>query len=816
MTEGKKKILISKELLATPVDNFFQTAGLECVSVFKKENVGDYCFVLNDHCPEVNNIPRIQFDKNFIDFPEVQKLFKLALSESELDLVGNYSNDFKKINSIKIHEYLNVGYFIDLIVIDAYKNKFDYDLVRKYLNGLFEYAFGQIETLEVSSVLELVYSFSDDVFVLELTFIKEKFNLNNNKVSELSNKNNFFNMNYFAKRNKVTLSSLWFKNEKLKSFRSSFYSEMSQKEKSSDLSAPLALGIEGSADINYSPRDMHQGEVQGKKLSDARKFSLFIKNYRSKEEAPKDLISLEVSDIDDYLTRYPLQKAVLDVDDEVKKCVLQLLKDEIVSNHLTEHFEKIASSNLDPQIEQIQRILGEKSLSDLEEIIRIKGTNSDEASGDTVVKGWFEEELKDVVIKSVTDSVGNNAKWEVKRTELGEKIKEEIIRIKGEGGNLNQDDIIKIISKEVSESPDNIKVIVKDLVEEAIACEVAQGNNLEEAVTLKFAPERIIVKSIDNGKAKLEGQVVRMRKIMEQMKGEISKLRSDSAALSDAKVDEMSEKTAAELLSLKSALSRTLETLKNKEKISLKQKTDFEQILEAKENHNKNLESRLEQMRIDLFKTNELSDDEKLNALQTENKNLTTRLDLANKKISNINENMNNLDSVALVKKDKEITSLKASVQMAQTLIEKLKQERDALANKPAVVEKTSAASIDLVKASEEKDQLVTSLQIEKKLLEEKFRAQGLDLKKLEQKFKFASAQADELQKRKSQPTVNDKGNAAYIKQVENANSRLNDANNELTEKKKDLIKFKQENALLSSKLSALEKKLSNLEKKAA
>ena len=47
MAEEMKKILISAELLKTPVGIFFQNSGLECETEFKSDKKGDYLFIVN-------------------------------------------------------------------------------------------------------------------------------------------------------------------------------------------------------------------------------------------------------------------------------------------------------------------------------------------------------------------------------------------------------------------------------------------------------------------------------------------------------------------------------------------------------------------------------------------------------------------------------------------------------------------------------------------------------------------------------------------------------------------------------------------------
>lgn len=845
---SKKKILISQELISTPVGNFFQTIGFGCDSEVQTDKMDEYCFIVNDYCPDILNIPRIKtdpsktftpdveksvrgsFDQKYIEDVQVQKLLKSFLSnEEEFSLINSYSNSFKNIISIKIHEYLNLGTFIDTVVIDAYKNKFENDLVRKYLNQLFEYAFAQVESQVSGAILEMAYSFSDDVFAVELVFNKESFDLKSNFNSQtevfknLYSKVNYLDVNYFKKRSRLTISSLWLKNQDTKKFKSYFFSEIDHKEKDIDTNTPLALGIEPKEDIAYKPQN-NQEEIQAKKLSLARKFALFIKNYRKDEIEPKELMSLVLGDVDEYLTHYPRQEAVSEIDEEVRRFILKLLQDENLYNGISDYMTKIANSNLDPQVEQIQRILSGKTLDDLEEVIRIKGVTENLSEESTLVKGWLpENDDEEVRIKGVTDTVRNNEKWAVKRTEISEKIQEEITRIKSEGRNIFQDDIIRVVSKEVGADDPNVAIIIKDIVEEAISSELTKTSKLEEAFALKFISEQANIKD-DGNKPKAEAQVLRMKKVIEQMKAEMLKLKEENVALKmEEKLQGLADTTSLEVINLKKALGNAIEINKNKEKISEKLKSDLDKVVKSKDEKIAMLETRIEQIKEDYSKSSEHANLERLEQLKAENKGLAVRLELANRKINIISDNMDKQDNEANAKKDKEIQTLKASMQLAQTFIEKYKIEKAELENK-IILEQEKLIKLRDEKSSgalnakdNEKDLALSNLVAEKKALEDKFKLHIMDSKKMEQKLKFTMAQLEDLQKKKSATSsTTSKGSEIYIKQLELANSKLADAANELSDKKKELHKLKQENGLLNTKLAELERKLNIADKKAS
>ncbi|MDD4973185.1 MAG: hypothetical protein PHY93_02490 [Bacteriovorax sp.] len=825
----KKRILISTEQQNAQVGSFFRELGLELCTEFDKEHLADYLFIVDDYLEELKILPRIQtrktiasaclsevrgfFDENLINEEGARSLLNSYFSDAQnFDLVDRFSKDFQNVFTLKIHDYLNVGYFIDTIVLEAYKNKFDYEQVRNYLNFALPYSLKLIEQEEGPLPLDVSFSYSEKGFAIQISMsagsfeMSKNFNSKSEKVAKFSSSANYFDASYFKKRERLLLSSLWFKEKKLQPFKSFFLTEISERHNTSDSKSALINRLDEVPDSVQYEANLNRID-QSEKLHLARKFSLFIKNFRTSEESPPKLSSLTIEDIDTYLSHYPRQDALLAIDLEIKNFIIKLLNDDSLYDGVTDYIQKIANSNLDSHVDEIQRILSQKSLEDIIEIIRLKAGPKDESNDVTKVSGLTETQ--------------NEEEWKVKRSDLVDQIKEQVVTIKSSGRNVVEEDIVKIVSEQLSADPEEVRTIVKGLVEEAISGELIKKEKLEEAFALRFLSQQ---PGQDAAREKLEGQIVRMKKIMEQMRSEIVKLRAEVNVAQKEKDSTLTGAQAEEISDLKHALTKTLEMMKAKETIALKQKIDFEQILIAKENKNKTLEEHLEGLKDEFSRSREFANEEKLEMLLVENKSLAARLELANRKVVIINENMGKHDSDSLVKKDKELTALKTNFHLAQALIEKFKQERTDLENKIAEekekyikLKDEKAIAAGPSKEQLEKDLLLINLQVEKKSLEDKQRIQGIELKKLEQKLKFSIAQLEESQKRKTQPTVAiSKSNEVYVKQLENASARITEANNDITEKKKEAIKLKLENALLASKVSELEKKLSNIDKKAA
>ena len=826
---------MSPELLEAPVGAFFKGMGWDIVHETDVESVVNCDFILDGHVPEIIDFPRIKtsasielppeleksvrgvFDQTALDNIHVQRLLHAQFNNGpEHDFIERYSQNLKKMFILKIHEYLNVGYFIDTMVIEAYKAQFDYDQIRTVLNELILSSLKDVEFSEIDQrYVEVNYAFNENAFAVQVTFDKKEFNLQEEflsapeKINFYNKKTQFFEVNHFSKRNRLTVSVLWFRDQKLKNFHAHFFNEITTKIIQAT-TLEVKSGLEEKEALNYNPRE----NEQAKKLGLARKIALFIRNYRKNEEAPKAVEKLEILDVEYYMTQYPRQDALAEIDDEIKGFILKLLQDENLYDGISDFVKKIADTNLDNQTDDIKRILSGKSLSDIEETLMIHGKHEDLAGGFTRVKGAPEEadDFKQT-ISGVTQDLTNDQKWEVQKLEISQKIEDEVSRIKGEGRNVLKEDIIRVVSTQLDASEDDVRIIVGEIVEEAVAKDVVRAEVVPQEVFNQKEAELV------SQKTKYESQIVRMKKVMEQMKNEMLKMRDENLKLSNAE-------SLADNLKLKNALAKTMTALKNKDKMLEKVRADYEAVLSATQEKIHLTEERLRDVREEFSRSSENANVERLSLLEKDNEALAAQLDLANKKINVISDNMDNKDlkeSDGIQKRDKEILTLKTSISMAQTLIERFKKEKAELELRLSneaehsqrlkdEYEKLKTATIPDQSDSEEE---IQNLMIEKRKLEEQNKAQARELKSLEQKLKFASSKMESELKRKTVAATS-KGNEAYIKQLEVASQRVADATAEIAEKKKETIKLKQENTVLLAKIAELEKKLGQSDKKAA
>lgn len=838
-----KKILISKELKSSEEGVFFESLGITLEENFNKDS--DYLFVVNDYLPEVRNLPRLHTKnmffseayldnqitacivagKNELKDAKAKELLKDYFSEEvRFDLIEKHSKKLQSISSIKIQDYLNIGFFVDAVIVEAYKNNFEINKVREFLNHLLLFSFSRLELGNRQAPVDLSYSCSDDAFVVQASIELDRFEgkdelVKDDYLERLFNKTNFLDVSYFKKKKRLTIASLWFKAPELQNFKSYFFTEIASR-------SAVAPQV-GEVDVRVEAFTKEKVVYQSKEKSDAldsralvmaRKFSLFITNFRNIEDNPKALESLTIEDINHYLDQYPKKKAVSEVDDEIKDIILKLVKDESINKEITEEVTRISNSNLDPQIDDIKRVLSNKSLEDIEEVIMINGVGEDLGDDVLKVKGFLaDEDQSETRIKGVTEDLSNNEKWEIKKNKINEAIQNEVVTIKGTGRSVVQDDIIRIVAKELGADEKDIKSVVKGIVEEVVSKEIISTSKAVSSLPHLYASKEI--KSANE--EKLEAQMSRMKKVMEQMKREMIKLanKTETSVLSKD-VNVVSEDESAKQLKLEQALHKAMGALKNKEKILEKNRADFEAIIKEKERKIQQVEQKIDEMKLEHALSKEFANQEKLQSLESENKTLQSRLDLANKKVNIINENIEHRENEDLSKSERESTRLKANLQAAQEIIERFKKDK-------LEMEARISAEIDnsrkMKEAYEAKlgslggssgqnvEETMAKLDAAKKDIEEKYRLQGIELKRLEQKLKYQTSQLEASNKKKDA-----KGSDVVIKQLEKAKSTVNEMTADLTEKKKEAIKLKQENAQLQARITELEKKLSNAEKKAA
>lgn len=827
--KSKKIILISAELINSAVGIFYKDLGFELHTEFIPES--SYEFIINDHFPELKEFPRIQIapeisnecrsqvrgvvDELAYTHPLTKKLLQTFFNDAqELDIVGRYSKALKKVYLYKIHEYLNVGYFIDSVIIHAYKAQFDIDRIRSFLNILMKFSFRRLEKSQKHHPLDLSYSHDGKAFAIQVTLTVSDFQ-GKGEIEELRKECqihcNFFDVTYFGKKNQVSISSVMFKDQKISSSKIYFYNEIIGKTLKGDKKTDYFSALKVRGDTKYNA-EKFEG-LRNKKLMIARKFTSYIINIRKTEENAKDLESLEVSDVINYLSNYDKKDKLALVDEEVQNFILRLLKDGHLNKSITNYIGKVSKASLDSQIEEIQKNLVEKTIDDIEEIFNLKVGEFGESVQNN--KKWQDILKVKSIEESIDDSVSEEEYWEIKKLEINKKIEEEVIKNNSQGRNVVESDILRVMAKTLGAEEEEVEFIVKSIIEEALTSELVKGQLLEEAPALKLLSERVS----DAAKEKLEHQNLKMKRVMQQMKNEIMRIQNEKFIPTiDVESQSVLNHAEGEINQLKAGMNKNIEALKGKEKLIEKQKNDFESSIRSRDKKINSLEKRIEEMKGEYVRSKDFANAEKLKILEIENKTLLSRIELVNKQVNTFNENAANKDGEDNERKSKEIETLKMNINMAEITVDQMKQEKadlESLLAKEGIF--ISAGRITKSEVANEMEAKLKTLGDEKKILEEKYRSLSLEFKKVEQKLKFTTSQLEASGKRKDvNGTQSQKTADAYAKQLEQAYVRLNESTEELAEKKKELLKKKQDLNILTTKVAELERKLAIAEKKAA
>ena len=805
----KKKILITSELANSEVGSFFKNLDFELESVYSEGS--NYQFCVNNACPEVKNIPRLQIiedinadlqpmvfgqinDVMFYNEEGRELLTSYFHDAVEFDLVDRYSKEMSNIYSIKIHEFLNIGYFVDSIIIEAYKAKFDISALRTYLNLVISFSFKKVESSLYRVPVDVSYSHNGEAFAVQVSLPCDEWigrSEMQNCIDEITQTTNYFDATYFKKTDRLSLSALIFKNPESRPAKASFFTEVLRRSSEAEIKRTGASSIYSGLVFNEPVR--YQVTKQfivdpAMKLFVARKFAHFIKNYRKSESSPIPLLKLKIDDILDYLTHYPKQKDLEDIDSEVKHFIFKLLKNSDFANDVDEFVEQVMDASPYAVVREIHKIMGNRGLDDVEAIIA-------EQQPDKLEESFH---IRD----NNTSDINSGLDFQ---------------RVRGSGrGNISNNEIWGVTSGPRDENDDNKKWEIKDLSHLDEFNSNSDKEKLEADLAQQFLDYQA---SSDSNKVKLESQVERLKKIMYQLKKEVIRLQNEKNLYDESGRSKL-ENEAQNVFGMVSNSEKTFEIIKNKDFVIEKMKDNFDQFIQRKDGVIKELEQKISSMEIDQSLHNDIFNNEKVDMLENENKALKFKLQLANKKFGVVSEKMEKRVVEVIGKRVKEIEALKGDLRLANAVIEQLKNETNVVENYDSIDReqfKKSREDLVLRKNIDEKNEIIERLSTEKKDMEEKLKIQHIELKKAEQKLKYTISQLESANKKK--PTPNNPGlksPEAYVKQLDLASSRMAEVTAEVIDKRREVVKMKQENYMLLLKIGELEKKMTNLEKKVA
>lgn len=473
------------------------------------------------------------------------------------------------------------------------------------------------------------------------------------------------------------------------------------------------------------------------------------------------------------------------------------------------------------------------------------------------------------VVRGQSFSPSDNKQWNVKKVHIVEKLKQAVSDF-GEDADILQfrPQISKVLQEELEVSPEYLDHLSSALFDEMSLKELDETKQKEIVTNIEdFSGNAELEKQNDLFKDKLEkkdGQILRMKKIIDNLKEEVLKkahlLKDAEKQVKDynklLKEVETDDGEAVDFSFINDSIKFLREELATS-KFEIEQRDKRIELMEKngmtldanKTKYIRELENKVEMLNKNTVQT--VSEDRETNnrqhELERENKSLSVMLKNANGRMERLMKGLSDAKEAASKARKTEIENmtLQSSYQSLKTSHEDLQSAYDTLLinaasfgsdeNSAGASEQGQSANAQdnenkssfginhdelLIQSLQEKDLNIAKLSKDQKSNEEKLKAVELDNKRLEQKLKMTQAQLDAQRKDhrpgSSSSSFQAGGDAKAqhkIKQLESVNQKLTDNNktmaDDMNEKKKELLKMKQEITTMQNTISTLERKLS-------
>lgn len=504
-----------------------------------------------------------------------------------------------------------------------------------------------------------------------------------------------------------------------------------------------------------------------------------------------------------------------------------------------------------------EKIVHKLNQIDVEELTKLVAGDEQSEEGAQKVKSWLEvdendsqivkgeiqeddsfqrvsgqiEEDNSVQVISGAKSTSVEEAWKIKREQIIENLKEKFI-VRGEQSLKAEEEIQNVLQGVFHSNDKEVSRFAKELVS-------APQDFSSEPPKPKYDFD---AKRAEQNQIAKDAQILRMKKLIDRMKMEIQARNMADSIPTHTKNDDTAEGLGAALVEAEA--KRLAQDLKKQQSAHERVKGYLEKQLKAKEDVISSLENKLSEMkeaqRPSLVQEQEKAD---VAELEQQNETLKNQLEVSKKRISQMSDTILNNSRNNKEKENKELSIQKEALNKAQEAIKKFQSELEAARRELKEKEAENKALMkhfNDVKAEEEvtgpsaerleleeATKQVEQLKAESKTLNESVKTQHLEIKKLEQKNRFLTAQLESAQKKgpvvanhsQGKP-VNDAQAAKKAKQLEKIVEAMKDneqkLQQELISKKDDLHKMKAESISLKNKVADLERKLQKYEKEAA
>lgn len=486
--------------------------------------------------------------------------------------------------------------------------------------------------------------------------------------------------------------------------------------------------------------------------------------------------------------------------------------------------------------DEFKRIVSGQSLNEDDYENVIPGVTEEINEELTMVRGQREDlgHGPKTVIKGGGDPLADKGKfnnrissgWEEKKKGVLNKVRERWSIAKNSGASKVdlESEMREIMREQLGIEDGAAAQLVRGVVGESrdeVIAEKVKGR-AEEVKT------RLQEEKFSRELAKRDQQILKMKKIMDQVRGELAKKNSPVKTEAIASADD--ESTQDEQKQLQQEISRISQEL-------LKTNQEMAQLEREKEREIDNYKKQLSELekKIDFYKEKSDGQQEQkveVYGLKRENASLQNQAQLQQTRVEHMSQRMEKqrtdienrdraelssaIEKVAMLESERQKTkdSLTRLEFMNRELEKKLLDKENELMRQRQSQEGSEASDnqAQLKSALKEVDDAKAR---ERELLHES-KTQQIKVRQLEQKLKFAQAQLDKQASRSNGSNGNGT-NSANEKRLEAINKKLTDGMkfqaNEVAERKKEVVKLKAENNQLQHRVNELERQLAKFGK---
>jgi hypothetical protein len=771
--------------------------------------------------------------------------------DSSINIEAEYG--VENYSSYKITDPFSVGHYLDVIASKAYAKELDYERIAPIYTNIANIILNRYCILP----LEVDVIYGEKVQVLQMHACIKNFSLGygvlDQTLKELDA--NFVDFYTLEKTKMLVVTICWIEGSKTRSYLRHHLKGFNKSSENHEIYEKINSFVNpDNAEVEY--KEKHNEEELGAKIgfTKIKKIVEFLK--KKKEQLGEEY------NYDTCLNQYPDVETVKALTEEDHDFIKSVVGDtgtydkfnQIVEGHKVDLFDdgnaktKVEGGIEDVELFEISQILGEKEtfekiagtkedigedaqrvegrIDEDDSSVRVEGTPEDIGEENALVEGEREDLTEEKTIVSGEEKTIEEM-WEVKKEEILDAVDEKIWTL-SEAGEENSENIERIITdvvKEILNVPQDKAEAIKEVIKDNVAT-LDLGDMLDTS-SVDGAFSQLEVNKLKAEIQKKQEQIVRMKKIIDSMKGEFSAKMAADKELKDLYNSSGDLSEGDKLKLLQGELANKLKEIEQLQSMIEHSKKSLETSMANKDRLISFLEDKLSE-----YKTREFEEADKgetkaeISRLTVENNKLESQLAMTNRRLEDIN---------AKYEAEKANTGSMQSTQMdnLQKILESEKEKaRETDQKLLKVNEKLTVAKRDLKKAQEKLEVLEAGnseasnkdLEAKVRSMEAKVKDAELDKKQAEQKLKFLSAQMKDMEK-KLKFAANKAGGGggansgrekALERQMEKIKKNSEKVVVELAEKKKEIVKMRQESGTMSNKIKELERKLAKYEKDAA